>query len=300
LLAIDFDRVAELDRIPNPFALYLGIGRIDIANAAPHLLRGYGGPEPFSEEYPAEYLALCHLCNYMAGNFHRYQHIIESAYPGVLSKVSRDANWSLRRYRGSGAFDSTHAFEDHDLYRFLSGDDRGDCQTQFIGAASPAIKARWKGFRKEVEGSLSGNQEWEILLSEWLGEVEDEIGEGGVLVQVHNPCDLLGTLIHGWPERMDDYLPSIFGFAQPESGHPRQIRGALIWTGRGRDIYDAFRLVYPDTTRWYIQKSCGLGWLNDQMLLHHLGLQYVLLEQIGPNQSDPSLTDEYRVLSCLL
>ncbi|WP_084522464.1 endonuclease NucS domain-containing protein [Nocardia inohanensis] len=295
LLGVEFDRIAAPDNIPNHFGLYLAIGRINTSIASPIILRGYDGPEPFAAEYPVEYLTLCHLCNYIADLYHRYNNITESAYPGLLGNISSDKNWKLQRYLGSGAFSNTDAYEEDDLYQFLTGEDRGDNQVQFRGAASPALKTRWKSFLAEVEGSLVGNTDWTLLVNEWLKEAEIDTDEGTVAIQVYNPCDLLGGLVYGWPNKMDNFLPSIIGFAEIGSDKVRYIRGTLIWNGWGRDILDAFQLTYRDTIEWHIHNISGVGWVKDEILLRHLGLKYVLLETIGQNPFEFSPANEQRI-----
>jgi hypothetical protein len=295
MLAAEFDRVGHFDRVPNPFGLYVGIGRIDPNNAAARLRRGYSGPEPFAADNPVEYLALCHICDHLAGKFHKYRHITESAYPGLLSNIANDADWAVRGYCGSGAFDDVRALDERDRYRFLSGDDRGDGQIKFTGSANPAMTTRWKNFITETENSLAGNREWSTLVRGWLDEVATSVGDGDVVLHIYNPCDLLGTLIHGWPDRMDDYLPSIFGFTNPESGYASYVNGALYWTDGSRgDLAESFRRTYRDVMHWQVQGACGISWVSDQDLLGRLGLRYILLEQIGP-EPPPSLANESRI-----
>ncbi|MFG3424884.1 endonuclease NucS domain-containing protein [Streptomyces californicus] len=294
LLAADFDRVAEKQCIPAPFGLYLAVGRVDEARASADLLSGYDGPEPFAAEHPAEYLALCVICNSLARSEIRGMNM-EGAQPGLLSNLADNPNWAIRGFRGTGAFGSTAAFEDRDLFRFLTGDDRGDSQVLYTGSASPQVASRWEGFRREIRQSLAGNQEWESLVGGWLDEVSQKVGDGDVGLHIYNPCNLLQAIIRGWPNRLEEFLPMVMGEAVFDQGRPSSVRGALCWNGRGMSLPEAVRLVYRDPLFLMSNMYGGTVWERDQELLELLGLQYVLLEKIGPGQTEVSAIDERRI-----
>lgn len=294
LLAADFDRIAQRDLTPAPLGLYLAIGRIDQARASEHILAGYEGPEPFAAEYPAEYLALCDICNDFAR--HRVPGTsMETAEPGRLRDIADRPEWAVRGYRGIGAFGDTSAFEERDLFRFLSGDDRGDSQVIFTGSANPQMRTRWRGFLAETENSLAGNNEWGSLVRGWLNEAAERVGDGDVWLHVYNPCDLLQAVVFGWPSNLEKYLPMVMGGTRPESGYRSHVRGFLCWNGRGIALLEAVRLIYRDPMHWMLSKSDGLGWEHDQELLDLLGLRYVLLEQIGTDPANGSLANEHRI-----
>jgi len=294
LLAADFDRVARQDLTPAPFGLYLAIGRIDQASASEHLFAGYDGPEPFAAEYPAEYLALCDICNYTARHSPPGMGL-ESAEPGRLRDIANSPEWAVRRYRGTGAFDNTDAFEERDLYRFLTGDDRGDSQIIFTGSANPQMTTRWRGFLEETENSLAGNREWDSLVRCWLNDAAERVGDGDVWLHVYNPCDLLQAVVIGWPDELDKYLPMVMGGTLPESGYSSYVRGALCWNGRGAELLEAVRLIHRDPIHWMVSRYGGPSWAYDQELLDLLGLHYVLLEQIGPDPTRGSRSNEQRI-----
>ncbi|MFD8079354.1 endonuclease NucS domain-containing protein [Streptomyces sp. NPDC059718] len=294
LLAADFDRVAEKQHIPAPFGLYLAVGRVNEALASKVLLRGYDGPEPFAAEHPAEYLALCAICNRLVSSRLRGMGM-ESAQPGLLRNLADNPNWAIRGFRGTGAFDDSAAFEERDLFRFLSGDDRGDSQILYTGSASPQVASRWNGFRREVRQSLSGNCEWESLVGGWLDDVSQKVEDGDVGLHVYNPCDLLQTIIHGWPDRLDEFLPMVMGEATRAEGLPSTVRGALCWNGQGMPLPEAVQLVYGDPHRLISNMYAGTMWQRDRELLDLLGLHYVLLEKIGPSRARSSAVDERRI-----
>ncbi|MFD4787536.1 endonuclease NucS domain-containing protein [Streptomyces sp. NPDC058459] len=294
LLAADLDRVAEKHYIPAPFGLYLAVGRVNEELAAADLLGGYDGPEPFAEEHQAEYLALCELCNRLARSRLRGMNM-ESARPGLLKNLRDDPNWSIQGFRGTGAYDNTAAFEQQDLFRFLTGDERGDSQVLYTGTASPQVASRWKAFRQEARQSFAGNHEWESLVDGWLDEVGPKVGEGDVGLHVYNPCDLLQAIIHGWPDRMEKLLPMVMGEAVPRQGLRHLVRGVLCWNGRGMSLPDAVRLVYRDPLFLISNMYGGTVWARDRELLDLLGLHYVLLEKIGPVGSGATVEDEHRI-----
>lgn len=138
LLAAVFDRVDNLDDVVAHHGLYLGIGKTDPAMIAEEIAGSYDGPEPFAQEYPAEYQTLCCITRYVnSGTTRRSVAGIESAAPGDLDKIDRDADWKITGYLGAGAFAKTGTYEDEDHRRFLSGD--GQSQITFEGSANPRM-----------------------------------------------------------------------------------------------------------------------------------------------------------------
>ncbi|MDI5964964.1 endonuclease NucS domain-containing protein [Streptantibioticus silvisoli] len=294
LLAADFDRVAEKHRIPALFGLYLAVGRVNEALASEDLLGGYDGSEPFAAEYPAEYLALCAICDRLAYSEMRGMNM-EGSQPGLLSNLADDPNWAIREYRGTGAFGNTDAFEEQDLFRFLTGDDRGDSQILYTGSASPAVVSRWQGFRREARQSLAGNEEWDSLVGGWLDEAGGKVGDGDVALHIYNPCDLLQAIIHGWPDQVEKFLPMVMGAAVPDEGPQSLMRGALCWNGLGMSLSEAVRLVYRDPLYLMSRMYGGTVWECDRELLDLLGLHYVLLEKIASGPGRTSAVDEHRI-----
>ncbi|MEU3294303.1 endonuclease NucS domain-containing protein [Streptomyces longwoodensis] len=294
LLAADLDRVAEKHYIPAPFGLYLAIGRVNEELAAVDVLGGYDGPEPFAEEHQVEYLALCEICSRLArSKLHGMN--MKSARPGLLKNLRDDPNWAIQGFRGTGAYDVTAAFEEQDLFRFLTGDERGDSQILYTGTVSPQVASRWKAFRQEARQSLAGNHEWDSLVAGWLDEVGPKVGEGDVGLHVYNPCDLVQTITHGWPDSLENLLPMVMGEAVPRHGLRHSVRGALCWNGRGMSLPDAVRLVYRDPLFSMSNLYAGAVWEPDRELLDLLGLHYVLLEKIGPVGSEATVAEEHRI-----
>jgi hypothetical protein len=76
-----------------------------------------------------------------------------------LKHLRDDPNWAIQGFRGTGAYDVTAAFEEQDLFRFLTGDERGDSQVLYTGTASPQVASRWRAFRQEDRQSLAGDND---------------------------------------------------------------------------------------------------------------------------------------------
>ncbi|MEZ0112332.1 hypothetical protein ABH920_006351 [Catenulispora sp. EB89] len=292
LVAADFDRVARKEIIPRPFGLYLAVGVVDPAQASDDLLVGYDGPEPFAEEYPAEYLLLCKICNGTAGA----DHDLEGAVPGLLRNIAADSSWKIQGYRVSGAFQAMEDLSDTDLFLALSGDAHGDSQIIFTGSANPQMATRWKGFLRQTENSLAGNETWEILVRGWLNDAAARVGDGDVWLHVYNPCDLLEALVFAWPDKVGKYLPNLAAGTHPKAGDGTFARGTLCWTRQTPwNFADAVRLVYQDPQYWSATRYGGITWQHDLDLLDLLGLEYVLLDQIGVTPHEASVDNEHRI-----
>lgn len=263
LLAADFDRAGRRDRVVASVGLYLAIGRVDPSRASSEILQSYDGPEPFARDYPAEYLALCHITRLVRATD------IESAVPGELTKISQDQNWEIVGYRGAGAFADTTARDDFDLFRFLGGSDRGDSQIKFTSSANPRMRTRWKAFMEETEGSLGGNGDWEILVRAWLNRMATYPRDSDIGLHIYNPCDLIQTIVFGWPDRVNGYEPMVFGFAErPQGDDCCIIRGSLCWDGKPRaDIRHQVHRIYKDPASWMAARYGGLTWIHDQNLI---------------------------------
>ena len=113
----------------------------------------------------------------------------------------------------------------------MSGDDLGQSQITFEGSANPRVKSRWASFGTQVMASLAGNKDWEILVPAWLESVAEESGDTDVWIKVYNPCDLVQTILFGWPDRVLEYMPLIEGRAGRATGEILLI-GELCWDGR--------------------------------------------------------------------
>lgn len=276
LLAANFQRVAELDKVVAAYGLYLAIGKVDLSLAAPEIRGPYDGPEPFTDRYPAEYQTLCHITSRVLGA------TMESAVPGTLRNISGDPRWVIEGYRGAGALGGAGAHEDRDLFKALVGDDVGQAQIKFEGAANPQVHNRWTSFREEAQTSLAGNADWGLLVPAWLGKVAEDPAVNDVVLDVYNPCDFVGALYHGWPDNLQRFIPLLIGGAAREDGTGSAIVGGLYWDGwGGLDIGDRITSVYPEPADWLVGNYGGLKWLHDSVLIKELGLRYMLIEYSG-------------------
>ncbi|MFD5559599.1 endonuclease NucS domain-containing protein [Kitasatospora griseola] len=288
LLAADFARVAGFDTVVAHHGLYLGIGTVDSADANPESMEGDYLSDPYGAKHPSEYLTLCEINARVrcAG--------VESASPGVLGKLLGDRNWEITGFRGTGAFaDQNGVHDDHDRLRMLSGDDRGDSHFTFAGSANPRIATRWRVFVDQAVRSLGGNPEWEALVRAWLERVAQHPGDVDVTLRVHNPCDLVQTIVYGWPDDLDRWQPSITAIAEFADGTRSVAQGGLCadrdWAPH---VCDMVRLVYRDPIHWMTTRFGGVTWEYDQTLLGLLGLRHVLLEIVGDGQGFPAPDDE--------
>lgn len=284
ILAVEFARVKNFNSAAYHYGIYLAIGRVDRTVENYTLDDHYDGPEPFAAENPAEYDALCKICNYLS--YHRTGFgELEGAAPGSLRTIADDPSWKLEKYHGTGAFNTLDAYEESDLFRLLTGDDRGQSQIQFSSTASPAIRSRWNGFKREVETSLSGNAAWHAIFTSWLSDAASHAGEGDVALHVYNPCDFLQSVITGWPNNLDKYLPMVQGVVQAETGYSNVIYGHLAWDGTSTDLRDAVKIVYGERLNWIAKRFGGVTWIDDELLLELVGLRYVATELVGVNPS---------------
>jgi len=282
LLGALFDRVGNYDNVAAHYGLYLGIGNVDPAAIAEGIAGPYSGPEPFAHEYPAEYQALCCITREIhSGTTTWAVADIESAVPGDLYKVANDPDWQIVGYLGAGVFEETSAHEEEDLRRFLSGDDLGQSQMMFEGSANPRIQKRWESFCEQATASLSGNPEWSILVPAWLEHAAEYPGDVNVRLKVHNPCDLVQTIVYGWPNRVLKYMPLVEGRASRPGVGEIFLVGELCWDGRsGKNVPEHIGEAYREPLDWLMAQHEGTTWIFDRMLFKRMGLRYILHEVV--------------------
>jgi hypothetical protein len=256
LLAANVRRVRDLEQVRAPLGLYLAIGRMDPALAG----------------YELEHEALRHIT----------RHVVRTGDgdvgPGVLRQLDEDPAWTIESYRTAGVFGR----------RDLNGDDHGSGQVRYTGSARTTDRTRWPAFLTEHRQSLHHNADWSALLRRWLGDVGAAPAESEVLLHVHNPCDLIATLVHGWPDDLDRCTPMLFGIARTAAGPHRIIRGTLYWNGTPvPDLADRVRAVYRDPMAWKTANTRS----RDALLIESLELRYVFFEHVSDSVT-PSTSDE--------
>ncbi len=206
---------------------------------------------------------------------------IESAVPGDLYKVDNDPDWKITGYVGAGVFAETAAYEDEDLRRFLSGDHLGQSQITFEGSANPRVKSRWASFCGQVRASLAGNKDWDTLVAAWLESAAEHPGDIDVWLKVYNPCDLIQTLLFGWPHRVLEYMPLVEGRVVRQTDGVILLSGELCWDGRsGVNVPEHIGEVYRDPLHWFRVRNAGMAWAYDRKLLKRMGLRYILHETV--------------------
>lgn len=292
LLAAVFNRVGNHDDVVARYGLYLGVGNADPAMIAEQISGPCDEPEPFACEHPAEYQALCHITRHVnSGTTMRSVAGIESAIPGDLHKIDRDPDWEITGYVRAGVFAETGAHEDEDYRRFLSGDDRGQSQLTFEGSANPRMRSRWASFCEQVKASLAGNEDWGTLVPAWLESVAGHPGDIDVWLKVYNPCDVVQTILFGWPHRVLEYMPLVEGKVVFREGGGSLLIGELCWDGRsGVNVPEHIGEVYRDPLLWLTTRDAGTTWVYDMKLLKRMGLRYILHEAVlEPVPSEPGV-----------
>ena len=86
LLAAIFDRTGNPGYVVGRYGLYLGIGATDPAIIARQIAGPYDEPEPFAQEYPAEYQTLCQITRTVNSGTMRSVADIESAAPVTFTR----------------------------------------------------------------------------------------------------------------------------------------------------------------------------------------------------------------------
>jgi len=282
LLGADFRRVARFDLIYAQYGLYFAVGRMDPAEAPPGMSPTYDGPEPFADEYPLEYQALCHICKHVFGA------TFESAVPGVIRKITDDPGWQVEQARTAGEFAKRDPLSERELVRELAGDTEGIGQILFTGSANTRIATRWTAFLSETKTGLSGNPDWTALLDLWLTGVSRHPADTDVMVHTYNPCDLRGRWSTAWTEgSTNSYQAS--SASQPTKVAPSTpYGGALYWNGvTVPDIAGLISVIYSEPFAWAAAGFAGIRWGYDLELIELLGLRYMLYERTGDNPFGP-------------
>jgi hypothetical protein len=166
----------------------------------------------------------------------------------------------------------------------LAGGD-GEPGGLLMTSASTKVASRWKTLRTAVERSLAGNDEWGLLLNYALDQLANDDWELDVVLSIHNPGNLIQTLLFGFPDIITEYEPKIHGLAGPNKSVAIEISGKLHWAGRPvPNFIDLVHQVYPSPESWMLRRG-------DKYLLGRLGLHYTLHQSIVFPQ-DPSRSTE--------
>ncbi|MFF4086344.1 endonuclease NucS domain-containing protein [Streptomyces nigra] len=290
VLGADFRRVDRIDLVHAPFGLYFAIGGVDPEDLPDWVKETCEDLENSEIKDPLEYEVLCHVTgSVFAADF-------DNARPGVLRGLHDDPCWQIEGYRAAGAFAKRDLLDEHDLLRDLNGEDEGIGEVLYSGSARTTDRGRWPVFLEEGMRSLGGNPAWRRLVQDWLINVASQPAESDIHLHVYNPCDLIGSLLHGWPDDLERRVPMLSALAITGDGPHRSLRGQLYWDGaRVPDIAERVRSVYREPLDWGIAKSTGGGWETDLELVEELRLHYILIERIGENPVKPSKNDEIAV-----
>lgn len=290
ILAADFQRVRDLHLVRAPYGLYFALGQMQ-PDAAPHHIKA--ACEDLDEEaddYALEYEALCHI-THITG--HVFAADYDSARPGVLRHLEEDPCWTIEGYRAVGAFDKRSLLGDRDLLHDLNGEEDGIGEILYSGSARTTDRGRWPIFLQENKRSLGGNHDWDALIHEWLADVASHPFESDVFLHVYNPCDLIYSFLHGWPDDLQRRVPMLSGTAINQNGPHRSICGSLYWNGdMVPDIAERLRRIYREPLEWSIARVTGASWEFDLQLTEELNLRYLLIERIRKNPLTDSDRDQ--------
>ncbi|WP_027946959.1 hypothetical protein [Amycolatopsis taiwanensis] len=140
-------------------------------------------------------------------------------------------HWEVEEVRRSGALEKDRLREDEDLRRAMVGND-GHSQFHFTGSATPRNRNRWASFKAQMETSLAGNDQWRQLIRLWLDDIAERRPDDDVVLHIFNSCDLMQTVVFGWPDRLIDYAPDVVR-ASSDKDHDTfcTVKGTLYWDG---------------------------------------------------------------------
>ncbi len=94
---------------------------------------------------------------------------------------------------------------------------------------------------------LIGTDAWRDVFFAWLDDVALTVPDGDVICDIYNPCDFMTSIIFGWRNRLESYLPEIDAAVDAPRPDGRQLVGCLVWTGVPvSSVPDAIHSVYTE------------------------------------------------------
>lgn len=275
LLAADLRRVRDVERVRAPLGLHVAIGRMDPALAPAGTRAAAAESDDAPPGYELEHEARRHIGRHVSWPGR------DDDGPGVPRRLGEDPRWTIESYRTTGGFAERSPLTTHDLLRELNGDHHGTGRIRYTGSARTTDRAGWPVFLTEHRKSLDHNADWAALVRLWLDDVGAAPTESDVLLHVYNPCDLVTTLVRGWPDDLDRFTPMLLGIARTAAGPHRIIRGTLYWNGRPvPDLAERVRSVYRDPAAW-LADADGDNRSRDAVLVASLELRYVFFEHVS-------------------
>lgn len=119
------------------------------------------------------------------------------------------------------------------------------------------------------------------MVPAWLESVAQYPGDIDVRLKVFNPCDLVQTILFGWPHKVLKYMPLVEGWVGRRADGEILLIGELSWDGRsGVNVPEHIGEVYRDPLHWLTARNAGTAWAYDRKLLKHMGLRYTLREVV--------------------
>jgi hypothetical protein len=178
-------------------------------------------------DYSLEYQALCYMAERLTD---LTPHV---AYPEKLAAFISYGSWTVVRILRAGVFARQENLYPSEQMLSRVMESAGQSQVQFKASSEPQNRHHWTRFLAGVEYSLVGADEWARVLRPWLEEAAILNPRRDVVFDIYNPCDLITTLVYGWPDTLTELTPALRAAVDaPQAEGGRLIHGILAWNGQ--------------------------------------------------------------------
>lgn len=235
------------------------------------------------EDEGVEYLAAVRVVDQFPG--------FELVSPDRLRRITETNGLDVIRVLRAGRFEDQRSLvSDDEIVRIAEGSATWS-QVRFTATGLTSQGLAWRRMRKRLDYTLAGNPSWNLLLGLWLDEIELVHPSADVVLDVHNPCDIMAALVHGGlGMELLGLLPYVQGALDLPGDVGRLLHGSLVWNGRSvENAADLIRSVYPNPHHWALLRGSGAVWESDLELLEKLGLEYALFEFPPDRLGGPNL-----------
>jgi hypothetical protein len=217
---------------------------------------------------------------------------IEMGSPEKFKGLELNAHCKVEEILRAGTFEQQKDLYPDELILKRIVDQAGQSPVRFTGSSRPANSAHWMQFRANMDKCMANAIEWRATVMAWLDEIADHEPNVDVTCHLYSPCDLMASLVFGWPSKINSFLPAIrLEKANSHSGNC-VARGGLVWDStRAAAFFEAVYAVYPDPLDWVTCRQFGIVWDADRELLETLNLRYAVIEFV-PEQSTALLECE--------
>lgn len=222
-----------------------------------------------------EYRALC----YMTSRYDYSQVEIALGNPEKFTGLRLNANCKVQGILRAGIFSLQHEIYTDEVLIGRIVDHIGQSQVRFASSSRPTNHPHWAQFKVNVSNCLRSTADWRDTLIAWIDDMANAFPDKGISCQLYNPSDLMGSLVFGWPDRLDPFLPAIQAKLEVPAPRGKMVRGGLVCTGeRLSSFYEAIYSVYPEPLDWVVARNLSVAWEADLELLAALNLRYALFE----------------------